>query len=300
EKEVLAPRVAGYRTEWLDELCVAGEAAWGRLSPRRPGSSPNAISSTSRATPVTLAWRRDMGWLLDATRGADTNRQPTSPSAIAVLDQLGLRGALFLDDLTAALGLAPAELAEAIWDLVGRGLVTSDGFQPLRQLITLGRARQRPFAPRGRWCALERPPERSPTDVLADAVLGQLLARYGVVFRELFARESFTVPWRDVLRAARTREARGLLRGGRFVAGFVGEQYALLEAVDALRRTRREERIGEIVRVHPADPLNLVGILTPGARVPSHLRGGDCLVFRDGSLLSTEAVTGVPPVSRVS
>ncbi|MDP9148695.1 MAG: hypothetical protein M3O36_01935 [Myxococcota bacterium] len=113
------------------------------------------------------------------------------------------------------------------------------------------------------------------------------------------ARESFTVPWREVLRAARTREARGLLRGGRFVAGFVGEQFALPEAVDALRRTRRETRTGEIVRVHPADPLNLVGILTPGPRVPSQPRGGDCLVFCDGSLLSSDGLAGVSNVSRV-
>src|SRR5262249_17891839 len=114
-----------------------------------------------------------------------------------------------------------------------------------------------------------------------DRVAEQLLRRYGVVFREVATRESFTVPWRDVARALRRREARGLARGGRFVAGFIGEQYALPDAVDALRRVRRTERTGEIVRVRASDPLNLVGVLTPGARIPAH--HGPWIVFRDGA-----------------
>jgi ATP-dependent Lhr-like helicase len=131
----------------------------------------------------------------------------------------------------------------------------------------------------GRWSVVEAG-ERPEEDV-GERVATQLLARYGVVFRELVARESFTVPWRDVLRALRRREARGLVRGGRFVAGFIGEQYALPDAVDALRRVRREERTGETIRVSATDPLNLVGVLTPGPRVPAH--PGRWLVFRDGA-----------------
>jgi ATP-dependent Lhr-like helicase len=119
-----------------------------------------------------------------------------------------------------------------------------------------------------------------PIDELADRVAGQLLARYGVVFRELAARESFTVAWREVVRALRRREARGLLRGGRFVAGFIGEQFALPEAVDALRAVRRRQRNGETVRVRAVDPLNLVGILTPGPRVAANT--GAEIVFVDG------------------
>jgi ATP-dependent Lhr-like helicase len=125
-------------------------------------------------------------------------------------------------------------------------------------------------------------------DDLADRVAGQLLARYGVVFRDLVARESFSTPWREVLRALRRREARGTARGGRFVAGFVGEQYALPDAVDALRRVRRTERIGDTVRVRACDPLNLAGIVTPGPRVPS--THGPWLVFRDGELIDHEEV----------
>ena len=142
-------------------------------------------------------------------------------------------------------------------------------------------ARKRGRAVQGRWSLRRARATRAADDDLADRVAGQLLARYGVVFRELAARESFAVPWRDVLRALRRREARGLVRGGRFVAGFIGEQYALPDAVDGLRRVRREERTGEIVRVRACDPLNLVGIVTPGPRVPAH--HGEWLVFVDGA-----------------
>jgi ATP-dependent Lhr-like helicase len=136
----------------------------------------------------------------------------------------------------------------------------------------------------GRWSFVEGPwSDDAPRDGedLPDRVAEQLLARYGVVFRELMARESFTVPWREIARALRRREARGLVRGGRFVAGFIGEQYALPDAVEGLRRVRRAPRTGECVRVAAADPLNVVGILTPGPRVsPSSL---EPLVFHDGA-----------------
>jgi ATP-dependent Lhr-like helicase len=155
-----------------------------------------------------------------------------------------------------------------------------------------GRAsRRRGHAVQGRWALVEQA-ERShatASDDLGDRAAGQLLARYGVVFRELAARESFTVPWRDVMRALRRREARGVVRGGRFVAGFVGEQYALPDAVDSLRRVRREERTGEVVGLHATDPLNLVGVLTPGPRVPAHQ--GARLLFRDGAFEGAEPAT---------
>ena len=147
--------------------------------------------------------------------------------------------------------------------------------------------RGRRGAAQGRWSLFERTePAVSPPDEIADRVAQQLLERYGVVFREITARESFTVPWRDVLRALRLREARGLVRGGRFVAGFIGEQYALPEAVDALRRVRRTARTAEVVRVSAADPLNLVGILTPGPRMPSNQ--SPWVVFVDGAVERAE------------
>jgi ATP-dependent Lhr-like helicase len=285
ERDVLGARVAGYRSEWLDELCLTGEVTWGRLSPRKSSdagaTARAAMGSTSRATPITLAMRRDLPWLLDAVRGASSPEAPVAGPAVAALEALRRRGALFLDDLALASNLPSGEVAAALWDLVGRGLVASDGFQPLRVLMTSGRSRGPSHAAQGRWSIIEDPVARAAPDDLADKVAGQLLSRYGVVFRELTARESFVAPWRDVLRALRRREARGLVRGGRFVAGFLGEQYALPEAVEALRRVRREERTGEVVRVRAADPLNLVGIVTPGPRIPAH--HGPWLVLRDGA-----------------
>ncbi|HEX8794880.1 MAG TPA: hypothetical protein VF765_28230, partial [Polyangiaceae bacterium] len=279
ESDVLGPRVAGYRSEWLDELCLAGEVAWARLSPRR--SNGTALGSTSRATPIALAWRRDLQWLLEAVRGAEEPDSPPTGSASVALETLRQRGALFLDDLAARANLDRGALVDGLWDLVGRGAVTGDGFQPLRDLLSSGRSSVvRRRAPQGRWSLLERG-ESIAVDDLADRVAGQLLARYGVVFRELVTRESFAIPWREVLRALRRREARGGVRGGRFVAGFIGEQYALPEAVEGLRRVRREERTGETVRLRPCDPLNLVGVLLPGPRVPA--QHGVWIELRDGA-----------------
>jgi ATP-dependent Lhr-like helicase len=286
ESDVLAPRVAGLRPEWLDELCLAGEVAWARLSPRR--STSLSLGSTSRATPITLASRRDLGWLLDSVRGSEEPETPGAGSPRDALEALRAKGALFLEDLAAAAKLDRAGLFDALWDLVGRGLATGDGFQPLRDLMASGRvARKSRRGVQGRWSLLDRAPGL-PADDLADRVAGQLLARYGVVFREVTARESFTVPWRDVLRALRRREARGAVRGGRFVAGPIGEQYALAEAVEGLRRVRREERQGETVRIAATDPLNLVGILSPGPRVPAH--PGSWLEFQDGAHVPAEPV----------
>jgi ATP-dependent helicase Lhr and Lhr-like helicase len=299
ERDVLAPRVAGYRPEWLDELCLAGELTWARLSARRCALSLQA--STSRATPITLALRRDLGWLLEAVRGAEDPEGPRSPEATAVLDTLRRRGALFLEDIAAASGNASGEsLAQTLWELVGSGLVASDGWRPLRDLMAPRRSARahKPSgrAVQGRWSTVERVgPPHAPED-LADRVAGQLLARYGVVFRDVAARESFVVPWREVVRAMRRREARGLVRGGRFVAGFVGEQYALPDAVEALRRARRQARTGELVRVRACDPLNLAGILTPGPRVPSHR--AVWLALRDGEFVGTDdAPHRKPPVA---
>ncbi len=285
ERHVLPARVAGYRAEWLDELCLAGEVSWARLSPRKSNSV--GIGSTSRVTPITLAFRRDLGWLLEGVRGPLDPEPPTATGTVAALEALRRRGALFFDDVGAAAGLSPDELRDALWDLVGRGLVTNDGWRPLRELMASSRtARLRARGQQGRWSLVEQVTGPSAPDELADLVAAQLLSRYGVALRELVARESFTVPWRDVMRALRRAEARGTLRGGRFVAGFVGEQYALPEAVDALRNVRRRERTGEVVRLQACDPLNLVGIVTPGRRIPSH--AGPWLVFRDGAFVAPD------------
>jgi ATP-dependent helicase Lhr and Lhr-like helicase len=297
ETEVLAPRVAGYRSEWLDELCLAGEVTYCRLSLRR-APSPRAEGhdapatqtrgSTSRATPLAIARRKDLGWLLEAVRGTTAPDPPTSEASLVTLEALRKRGALFFEDLEVATGLDRPNLTSALWDVVGLGLVAPDGFQPMRDLMSVGRSarRRRARTVSGRWALVHHlEPEPLAEDVLADRVAEQLLARYGIVFRGLSERESFAVPWRNVLRALRRREARGLVRGGRFVSGVMGEQYALPEAVDALRRARRDDRTELTLRVSATDPLNLVGILTPGPRIPAH--AGAWVVLCDGATVPT-------------
>jgi len=296
EDAVLPARVAGYRPEWLDELCFSGELAWARLAVREaePRGEDGELAgppgrgglAPSRATPLSFALREDLPWLLAAARGDAAPLAPGEGATAAVLDCLRARGALFLRELVAETGRLPIEVEEGLWDLVSRGFVTADGFAGVRSLLsgrgraTAGvrrmrgaRARLRrgsaPRAAEGRWSLVPPAAPAAEPDALAEAIAEQLLARWGVVFRDLLARETLALPWREVLWALRRMEARGTARGGRFVTGFVGEQYALPGAVEALRQTRRRERTGERVVVSAVDPLNLVGILTPGPRVPA-------------------------------
>jgi ATP-dependent Lhr-like helicase len=311
EEAILPARVAGYRPEWLDDLCLSGQVVWGRLT-ARPGMPEAAAGEgapeepgrggavPSRATPVSFALRDNLPWLLAAARGAAQPALPGEGAARDVLTALGARGALFYADLVAATGRLRVEVEEGLWDLVSRGLVTADGFGSVRALLTArerwarraGRAGRRlrqgardgVVGAEGRWSLLHGAPAAgeggADQEALAEAVAEQLLARYGVVFRDLVARESLAVPWREVLWALRRMEARGTVRGGRFVTGVVGEQYALPEAVEALRQTRRRERTDEVVRLAAVDPLNLVGVLVPGPRVPA-VRG-NAVTYRDG------------------
>ncbi|HEY2578404.1 MAG TPA: DEAD/DEAH box helicase [Streptosporangiaceae bacterium] len=283
-ESILAARVEGYRTEWLDETCLSGAVAWGRLSirstdpdavPRRGGLTP------SRATPITLVVRDDLPWLLTAARGDRQPAQPGPGRTRDVLDALAERGALFQPDIAALTGRLPGEVEEALWDGVARGLVTADGFRAIRSLLgrraaSAARGRRLRRAGRGlatgsagRWSLLPGALAAEDPDELAEAVAEQLVARWGVIFRDLMTRENIAVSWRDLLWAMRRMEARGTLRGGRFVNGFSGEQFALPEAVDALRSVRKIKPSGERVTVSGADPLNLAGIVLPGPRVPA-------------------------------
>jgi ATP-dependent Lhr-like helicase len=281
---ILAARVDGYRTEWLDEACLSGQVTWGRLSVR--SSEPDAVPrrgglTPSRATPITLTVRDDLPWLLAAARGDRHPAQPGPGRTRDVLDMLAERGALFQADLVTLTRRMPAEVEEALWDGVARGLVTADGFRAIRSLLgrraaSAARGRRLRRAGRGmatgsagRWSLLPGATEATDPDELAEAVAEQLVARWGVVFRDLMTRENIAVSWRDLLWAMRRMEARGTIRGGRFVSGFSGEQFALPEAVDALRSVRKMKLAGERVRVSAADPLNLAGIVLPGPRVPA-------------------------------
>jgi ATP-dependent helicase Lhr and Lhr-like helicase len=301
-EDILTSRVDSYRSEWLDDLCLSGDVTWGRLSlrngdadetPRRSGMTP------SRTTPITMVIRDDLPWLLQAARGHRTPTPPGPGRTHDVLEALKENGALFQSDLTNLTRRFPHEVEEALWDGVARGLITSDGFQAVRSLLfrrrearasDRRRLRRRRSAiggrSAGRWSLLRSPLATEDSDELAEAVAEQLLARWGVVFRDLLVRETFTVPWREVLWALRRMEARGTIRGGRFVTGFSGEQYALPDAVDMLRSVRRLERSDERVTISATDPLNLVGVVLPGPRVPA--QPTNSVTFVDGATVAAE------------
>ncbi|MHB1843632.1 MAG: DEAD/DEAH box helicase [Deltaproteobacteria bacterium] len=284
EREILPSRLARYEPAWLDQLCLSGEVAWGRLVPpgvERDGSGPVRRNAPTRAAPVSLFLRQELPWLFALAR--EGVKPPALPEAAAALrDLLAGRGASFVPELQLATGRLETELEGALWELVAAGEVACDGFAGLRRLI------QPPHHPRhaqaipwagGRWSLL-RPPVAV---AAADAALPfarQLLRRYGLVFRDLLSREPCAPPWRELVSVYRRLEARGELRGGRFAEAFAGEQFALPEAVELLRAVRRTSGEPERVIVPGSDPLNLIGVLTPGARVPAVL--GSQLLFVDG------------------
>ena len=215
-------------------------------------------------------------------RGRESASPPTVGAGGEIHRLLEARGALFFDEVAESLRRLPTDVEEGLRALIGGGWVASDGFHGVRALA--GRRRRGGWrrrggrhglsaaaSPPGRWSLLAAAPtDEAMADDLAERVAHVMLGRYGVVFRDLRRREAFTPPWRDVLRALRRLEARGAVRGGRFVTGFVGEQYALPEAVTALRRHRAEAPDGRRVRISAVDPLNLTGIVTPGERVPAY------------------------------
>ena len=298
ETDVLPARMRDYDPLWLDGLCLSGEVAWGRLSQTRnaDGGTRNRKTGPIRTTPIAL-FRRERGvvWQSLAMR-PDPADLDLSHAARAALDVLDQRGASFFGDLVNATGLLRTEVEKGLGELVAWGLVTSDSFAGLRALLVpsdrrrpIGagtfrrRGRVAPFGVEtaGRWSRVR--PAGAPVlseDQLAEAVARQLLRRYGVVFRRVVAREALLAPWRDLLRVYRRLEARGEIRGGRFVGGFSGEQYALPEAIGLLRSVRRQEASGALVALSGADPLNLVGIITPGDAVPA--LATNRILYRDG------------------
>jgi ATP-dependent helicase Lhr and Lhr-like helicase len=310
ESDVLAARVEGYRPEWLDALCFSGQLVWGRLSQRAASASVSSSRSAtiSRATPITLAFRADLPWLQQALRGglATPPELELAEPVATLLRCLEQRGALFSSELEGQLGVSSRDLSEALWDAVARGLITSDGFGALRGLMRrraeapasgvrsrLRHGARADFSREGRWALFAKTHTELETDALAEALAEQLLARWGVVFADVVTRENLSLPYRDLTWALRRLEARGVVRGGRFVNGFVGEQYALPEAVELLRNVRRSEPTGQLVELSACDPLNLVGIVLPGARVPA-LRGRR-IILRDGGLVTDAASAEAAP-----
>jgi ATP-dependent Lhr-like helicase len=282
EHELLPARVPEYDPELLDELFARGEVVWGRLQPPRPADDCRGRVLT-RIAPISLARRADLAWLLPPEREIAPGQ--TRWDAQTTYDALTAHGALFFDDLLAVTRLLPAQLEDALRELAALGLVTSDGFAAVRATIVKHgptewraasrvrkrRPRRTAYAHSGRWSKFPpfvRPPDRNQR---TERWAWLLLERYGVMFRDLLARESLAPPWRELVGVYRRLEMRGEIRGGRFVAGVAGEQFALVNAVERLRPMRDVPADGhpQLKVVSAADPLNLVGVITRGARVPA-------------------------------
>ncbi|MFZ2143844.1 MAG: DEAD/DEAH box helicase [Xanthobacteraceae bacterium] len=297
ETEILPARLAGYEPVWLDDRCRAGHLAWARLKPRIARSNGgNGRPGPVRSTPITLVARRHARhWNLLSGKADEA-----SPSVRAqqVLELLRQQGASFFDEIADGTGQLRTQVEEALAELVALGQVSCDSFAGLRALLVPSSER-RPFGAghrkrrtanfgmedAGRWTLARRAaPSTAPPQAHADAVehvARTLLQRYGVVFWRLLEREAdWLPPWRDLLRVYRRLENRGEIRGGRFVAGFSGEQYALPDAIGMLREIRRRPVSGSLVSISGSDPLNLVGVLTPGPRLPALT--GNRLLYRDG------------------
>ncbi|MEM7246010.1 MAG: DEAD/DEAH box helicase [Acidobacteriota bacterium] len=275
EDELIPSRMERHDSSWLDLATLSGEFTWGRLVPPRDGNP-----GTWRATPITFLPRHE--WLAWSSLAPTPSEEGLSTTAAAVMSFLRENGASFLGDIGHALGLLPAATEEALGQLVGSGLVTCDGFAGLRALLRKktgtksgGRRPRRTGGSRpldtpaiaGRWSELARG-EAVDRDAAVELVARSLLRRHGVVFRQVLEREALRLPWRDLLYCYRRLEARGEIRGGRFVDRFVGEQFALSSVVAGLRRRSRTSADSERLSISAADPLNVLGVLTPGKRLP--------------------------------
>ncbi len=319
ERELLPARIADYQSTWLDQLCLSGQISWARLSPRSgkgEKQAPTRAAPLALFFRDDQNWLRAAAPLTEirGTRNEYMSPVELGEQAQALFEHLQRHGACFLSDLVRDLRAQPAALEEALWELVNAGLASADGFSCLRVLVdrdkgqsrshfdtarratssskwarALHRARAKDSARHthavhtlptaaGRWSLLS--PAR-PDDIDVERVTRQLLRRYGVLFRDLLGRESALPPWRDILGILRRLEARGEVRGGRFVNGFIGEQYALPEVLPELRALRHPHpQRPEIVRIAATDPLNLVGVTGAGPRVPAVI--GNAILYKDG------------------
>ncbi|MEM9565953.1 MAG: DEAD/DEAH box helicase [Actinomycetota bacterium] len=306
EPELLVRRLDTYDPSWLDRLCVDGHLRWLRLRPPERVDDERRGVGASRVTPISLVHRQDLPWLLDAWRGPGDPVPPSTGPLAEVVAVLASTGPRFAADLAADTGRLPTDIEAALWDGVARGLLSADGFGAIRSLTErsarrhrhqrslsrLRRADRGTIRSAGRWSLVSRPStptddstraiaedgtdigtdgpggSRGASDELAEAVADQLLQRWGVVCYELAAVERLRLPWRDLQWALRRFEDRGLVRGGRFVKGVSGEQFALPEAAELLVETGRQPAVGT-VEVCGLDPLNLTGVLLPGPRIPA-------------------------------
>jgi ATP-dependent Lhr-like helicase len=288
EKHILSSRIADYDSKWLDQLCLTGAVGWGRLSPH-PATLDDSANGKRRVIPTSVApvaffAREDADWMMSRRPDpAPAESRGLSEAARAVADCLRQHGASFFADLVRATGKLKAEVETGLWELVAAGIVTADGFDNLRSLIDpkrrSGVGSGRPRHTPGRWALLysEHVAERTRA---VEATCWMLLRRYGIVFRDLLARETNLPKWRELQMAYRRLEDRGEIRGGRFVDGFLGEQFALPVAVESVRASRKFPLSGQTITLSAADPLNLVGIIVPGERIAAI--SGHSVTFQDG------------------
>ena len=282
ESDLLPARVSDYDYMWLDVLCLSGIIGWGRFRPQANSKNEKPAASPIKTTPIALVSRTNTGiW----KNGSSAEPAQLTAEAQSVMDCLRTHGASFFHDIQQKTGLFKSQVEDALSELVAACLVTSDSFNGLRALLVPAKYKQNggsryrslPFTMEqaGRWSLLSQvqgaatDASRSQEQKRMESIARILLQRYGVLFRKLVEREPYAPAWRELVRVLRLMEARGEIRGGRFVVGVWGEQYALSEAVAELRAVRREEKKGALISVSAADPLNLTGIITPGRRISS-------------------------------
>ena len=305
EGELLPARMVEYDPAWLDALCLSGEVVWARLTPlsRSPNVESGERSRGSgpvRNTPIALLRRKNFGlWSSVFPQPAPTMSTEFSTTTQCVYDYLSHRGASFFTDIVEGTKLLRSQVEEALADLVANGVVVSDSFAGLRALLTPGSRKTHAAARRkhrqpvydmvsaGRWSILQRNNTQQNTidPSLAEEVAWALLKRYGVVFKRLLEREGMSLPWRVLLRIYHRLEARGDIRGGRFVGGISGEQFALPDAIGMLRAIRRAGAQESLISVSAADPLNLVGVIVPGGRITAHT--SNRVLYQDGAPIAS-------------
>jgi ATP-dependent Lhr-like helicase len=307
ERQVLARRVREYDAAELDQLCMTGAVGWGRLSPH-PATIEESDGKARRVVPtsvapVTFFVREESDWMTPRKHGEEEERG-LSETARVVLEFLRKRGASFFADIVRGTDKLKSEIETGLWELVAAGYVTADGFDNLRSLIDpkrrAGQGHGKVARPRhaaGRWSLLNVGEELE-RNRQVESTCWMLLKRYGVVFREVLAREANLPKWRELQVAFRRLEDRGEIRGGRFVAGFIGEQFALPVAVEFMREIKRVEPSGEMITVSAADPMNLVGIVVPGERVPAI--SGKTVTFRDGVAYEAQEERVVVPIREIA
>ena len=334
ERTLLPARVANYDPGWLDGLCLSGAVGWGRVSPHPAwqvgeGSAPRRVIPTN-AAPITFFVRESAEWLPHALAAQcvdeSTLLKALSADGMAVRTLLRQRGACFSNDIQRLLEFSRSQTQHALWELATAGIASADGFDQLRGMMDPRRKqaannpanlnkRAAARTTAGRWSLLCDEAEAAPvgvrrtdaerqveliaearrTDAAHESAARMLLCRYGVVFRDLLERESNVPKWRELVNMLRRLEARGEIRGGRFVTGFGGEQFALPEAVESLRESRRLESADEVT-VPASDPMNLVGVIVPGSRIPAV--PGRFVKFRNGCAVEEEGATSGERMSK--